>query len=113
MVLIDPLSALQASGTTNQSVLMVLRLIDHLKAIGTTGVFLMAQANEDQADLNVTSLMDTWIVLNNLRRDRDLERRIFIAKSRGMAHSSDVLHLSIGAEGVVITERPKGDDEQK
>ncbi len=104
VVVIDPLSALQLSGTLGQSSMMMLRLIDHLKGLGTTALFLTVQS-EDQTDLNISSLMDTWISVKNLRRADDLERLIFIIKSRGMAHSADVRQLLIGAGGVEVSAR--------
>ena len=104
VVVIDPLSALQMSGTLAQSSMMMFRLIDHLKGLGTTALFL-AVHSEDQTDLNISSLMDTWISVKNLRREDDLERLIFIMKSRGMAHSADIRQLSIGAGGVEVSAR--------
>ncbi len=105
VVVVDPLSALQASGTMGQSQVMVLRLIDHLKGLGVTSLFLSLPGADDRADLSISSLMDTWIVLTNLRRDDGLERRIHIAKSRGMAHSSDVRDFGISAAGIEVVDR--------
>ncbi len=105
VVVVDPLSALQASGTIGQSQMMVLRLIDSLKSSGITTMFLSTQGDEDATDLNISSLMDTWIVLKNMRQRQELERRIYIAKSRGMAHSADVRQLTIGADGVAVSKR--------
>jgi circadian clock protein KaiC len=105
VVVVDPLSALQASGTRGQSGVMVLRLIDHLKGIGATSMFLTIQGANEATDLSISSLMDTWIVLRNLRQDDGLERRIYIAKSRGMAHSSDVRDFAISAGGAEVIDR--------
>ena len=105
VVVVDPLSALQASGTRGQSGVMVLRLIDHLKGFGATSMFLSIQGTDDANELNVSSLMDTWMVLRNLRKDDGQERSIYIAKSRGMAHSSDVRDFAISARGVDVVDR--------
>ena len=105
VVVVDPLSALQASGTMGQSQVMVLRLIDYLKGSGATSLFLSTQGTDDAMELNISSLMDTWIVLRNLRRDDGLERRVYIAKSRGMAHSSDVRDFAISAQGIDVVDR--------
>ena len=104
-VVIDPLSALQSSGNTGQSVLMVLRLIDFLKSVGATTIYLTVQGDEDKTDLNISSLMDTWIAIKNLRHERELERRVYIIKSRGMPHSADVRRLGIGSGGVAVIDR--------
>lgn len=105
VVIVDPLSALQSSGMRSQSTMMAMRLIDHLKVLGVTSLFLSAEGQEEATDLNVSSLMDTWIILKNLRREDALERRIYVAKSRGMAHSADVRVLTIGADGLSVRER--------
>lgn len=104
-VIVDSLSALQASGTSGQSQLMVLRLIDFLKAFGATTLYFALQVDEDRTELNISSLMDTWISVENHRRARDLERQLYIVKSRGMPHSAGVSLLGIGAEGVHVTEQ--------
>jgi circadian clock protein KaiC len=106
LVLVDPLSALTAGGTASQSINMVLRLIDYLKSAGATTLYLAVQGgSEDATDLNVSSLMDTWIAIKNLRQERELVRRLYIVKSRGMPHSADVRLLSIGHDGLRVTHR--------
>ena len=49
--------------------------------------------------------MDSWITIKNVQREKDLERQLFIVKSRGMSHSADVRKLGIGAQGVQVSER--------
>jgi len=78
VIVVDPLSALQASGSTGQSGIMVLRLIDFLKSAGATALYLNVQDSEDKTDLNISSLMDTWIMIRNTRRETGLERRLHI-----------------------------------
>lgn len=104
-VIIDPLSALQAGGAPGQSKAMVMRLIDFLKTVGATTLYLAVQGEADQTDRNISSLMDTWIALKNHRSDRALERRLYIVKSRGMPHSAEVSSLEISTDGVRVTER--------
>ena len=107
IVVVDPLSALQASGSAGQSGIMVLRLIDYLKSVGATSLYLTVRSDQDKTELNISSLMDTWIILKNLREGDGLERRLYIVKSRGMPHSSQVRAFSIGADGVRIADGEK------
>ena len=51
VVVIDPLSALQASGSAGQSGIMVLRLIDFLKSAGATALYLNVQAGDGRTEL--------------------------------------------------------------
>ena len=103
VVVIDPLSALQASGSSSQSILMMLRLVDYLKSLGTTAMYLSVNASDETTDLHISSLMDTWVATKNLRRPDDLERNLFIVKSRGMPHSPDVRKFVISENGLEIS----------
>ena len=106
VVIVDPLSALIASGTTSQTAVMALRLIDYLKTLSVTALFVSLQGSEDQTALHISSIMDTWIVLRNVRSDIELARRLHIVKARGMAHSSQVRRLEITDAGVQLSDVP-------
>ena len=105
VVVVDPLSALQVIVTMGQSQIMVLRLIDHPKGIGATSLFLTTRSADDATDLNISSLMDTWIAVKNERLEDGRYRCIYVAKSRGMAHSSDVRQFAISARGIEVVNR--------
>jgi circadian clock protein KaiC len=104
VAIVDPLSALLASGTQHQTQGMLLRLIDHLKTIGVTALFTTLQAEDDQTDLNVSSIMDTWILVRNVHFDDDVVRRLHVVKSRGMAHSTKRRVMEITEHGVRLKE---------
>lgn len=107
VVIVDPLSALLAIGTETQTQIMVLRLIDYLKSRGITALFLTLRgASEDHTSLNVSSIMDTWIVLGAVRAEDDLIRRLHVVKSRGMDHSSQFRAFAFSKHGVQIGEEP-------
>ena len=105
VIVVDPLSALEGGGSLAQASTMVLRLVDYLKMAGATTLYLSVQDGDEKANLNISSLMDSWIKIKNVQRERDLERQLFIVKSRGMSHSADVRKLCIGAQGVQVSER--------
>lgn len=105
-VIVDPFSALLASGTGYQTASMALRLVDYLKTHGVTALYLSLQASEDPTSLHVSSIMDTWIVVRNVRSDSELSRRLHIVKARGMAHSSQVRQMEITSQGVRLTDLP-------
>ncbi len=105
VIVVDPLSALEGGGNTAQACTMVLRLIDYLKSAGATALYLSVNDGDEKTNLNISSLMDTWIIVRNTQKEDGLERRLFIVKSRGMAHSADVRRLSIGSQGIQVSER--------
>ena len=105
VVVVDPLTALESGGSIAQASMMVLRLIDHLKCAGATTLYLSVQEGDNKSSLNISSLMDSWITIRNIQRERDLERHLIIVKSRGMSHSADVRELVMSANGVQVCER--------
>ena len=105
-VIIDPLSALLAIGVGSQTAFMALRLIDYLKSHGVTALYLSLQDSEEPTSLHISSIMDTWIVVRNMRSDTDLSRRLHIVKARGMAHSNQVRRMEITNSGVRLTDLP-------
>jgi circadian clock protein KaiC len=102
VAIVDPLSALLSSGTLPQTQGMLLRLIDHFKTVGVTALFTTLQVNDDQTDLSVSSIMDTWILVRNTPKGDDVVRRLQIVKSRGMSHSSQLRVMEIDKEGVQV-----------
>ena len=100
IAIVDPLSALLSSGTLHQTQGMLLRLIDHLKTVGVTALFTTLQ--DDQTALNISSIMDTWILVGNTPKGDDVARRLQVVKSRGMSHSSQLRVMEIDKEGVQL-----------
>jgi circadian clock protein KaiC len=105
VIVVDPLSALEGSGSLAQASMMVLRLVDYLKCAGATALYLSVLDGDDKANLSISSLMDSWISIKNGERERGLERELLIVKSRGMSHSADIRKLCIGADGIQVSER--------
>ena len=103
-VVVDPFSALIASGAHYQTTSMALRFADYLKSHGITALYLSLQGAEGATGLDVSSIMDTSIVLRNLRSETDLSRRLHIVKARGTAHSSDVRRMTITSAGVRLSD---------
>ena len=105
-VIIDPLSSLLSDGSPRELQSMVTRMIDILKSQGITGFFTSLVAstarNDTSGEIGVSSLIDTWIVVRELEEDqgRRRTRGLYIVKSRGMRHSSDVHKLVLSDKGI-------------
>ncbi len=107
LVIVDPLSALMASGTGAQTHTMLLRLIDYLKAANVTALFLSLQQDEGNTALQISSIMDTWIIVRNVPSGNALVRQLHVVKSRGMPHSSRVRRMEITNAGIELTDIPE------
>ena len=107
-VIIDPISSLLREGTQNEVQSMVTRMIDLLKSQGITGFFTSlvssAAQNDTSGEIGVSSLIDTWIVVRELEENQGKRRirGLYIVKSRGMAHSSDVHKLVLNDKGITL-----------
>ena len=105
-VVIDPVSNLTCVGNQFDVTSMLTRLVDHLKVAKITSVFtsLISDVSESAAGIGVSSLMDTWITLQDIQTNGEKRRGISIIKSRGMGHSSQVREFKMTNKGIVITE---------
>ncbi|MBC7984342.1 MAG: circadian clock protein KaiC [Candidatus Obscuribacterales bacterium] len=107
-VVIDPLTSLMGQGDSLEIQSMLTRMIDLLKSRGITGFFTSlvssTRQNDASGEIGVSSLIDTWIVVRELEEDEGKKRirGIYIVKSRGMGHSSDVHKLILSDDGIVL-----------
>jgi circadian clock protein KaiC len=115
-VVIDPLTSLIAEGSQREIQSMVTRMIDLLKSKGITGVFTSLVSSTAQnytsGEVGVSSLIDTWIVVRELEEavGKRRTRGLYIVKSRGMGHSSDVHKLVLSDDGISIVPIPAAVD---
>ncbi len=107
-VIIDPLTSLIAEGSQREIQSMVTRMIDLLKSRGVTGFFTSLVSSTAQnytsGEVGVSSLIDTWLVVREIEEDAGKRRirGLYIVKSRGMAHSSDVHKLVLSDDGIAL-----------
>ena len=122
-VVIDPLTSLIGEGEQREIRSMITRMIDLLKSNGITSFFTSlvssAAQNDTSGEIGVSSLIDTWIVVRELEEDVSKKRirGIFIVKSRGTGHDSDVHKLILSDDGIELMpmggESTRIDDKKK
>ena len=103
-VIVDPITNLINAGDQNDVKSMLTRLIDYLKYKQITALFtnLTHLASLEQTESEVSSIMDTWILLRDIELGGERNRGIYILKSRGMAHSNQIREFLITGKGVDI-----------
>ena len=107
-VVIDPLTSLIGEGDQREIRSMITRMIDLLKSNGITSFFTSlvssAAQNDTSGEIGVSSLIDTWIVVRELEEDESKKRirGLFIVKSRGTGHDSDVHKLILSDDGIKL-----------
>jgi circadian clock protein KaiC len=107
VVIVDPLSNLSSIGSFNEVMAALLRLIDFLKARQITAMFTSLVSNgdaENDTQLGVSSLMDTWLSLRNLESNGERNRGLYVLKSRGMHHSNQIREFLLTDHGVQLVD---------
>ncbi len=106
-VIIDPISNFIAAGSEKEAAAMLLRLVDFLKMNGITAVFVnltTGQVNQEETDMGISSLIDTWILLRDIELGGERNRGMYVLKSRGTAHSNQIREFVIDAHGIDLRE---------
>jgi circadian clock protein KaiC len=84
---------------------MLTRLIDFLKSQHITA-FMTTLTSEvehlEQTDVQVSSLIDTWLVLRDLETRGERNRGLMVLKSRGMAHSHQIREFLLTKDGIEL-----------
>ncbi|MHB9030587.1 MAG: circadian clock protein KaiC [Candidatus Latescibacterota bacterium] len=108
VVVIDPITGFTSVGQVLEIKAMLSRLIDFLKMNQITSLFTSLTSGERQGtqvettETEVSSLIDTWILLRNLEQNGERNRTLYILKSRGMAHSNQAREFLLTDDGIRI-----------
>ncbi len=103
VVVIDPITNLIAAGSILQTKAMLIRLIDFLKMKGITCLITdltHPQGGSEKTSEEISSLIDTWILLRDIEINGERNRGLYILKSRGMAHSNQIREFQMSNEGI-------------
>jgi circadian clock protein KaiC len=105
IVVVDPISNLVAVGSTLEAKSMLTRLIDYLKSRQITGLLtdlVHGGMAGDTTNQEISSLIDTWISLDDFAAVGERNRGIQIIKSRGMPHSNQIREFLITDNGLKL-----------
>lgn len=106
-VVVDPISNLISAGNQEEAHLMVVRLVDYLKAHNITAVMTSLTGGgraQEATEIAVSSIVDTWLLVKSIEASGERNRGLYILKSRGMAHSHQVREFIISSHGVDLVE---------
>ncbi len=104
-VVLDPVTNLTTVGTVPEVRSVLARLIDFFKdrQITLLATSLTSGGDaEEQSEVGISSLMDTWILVRNLESNGERNRGLYILKSRGMAHSNQVREFVLSGTGIQL-----------
>jgi circadian clock protein KaiC len=104
VIIMDPISSLISLGESQEVRSMLVRLVDFFKMRGVTALFtdLMNWENPQKSAL-ISSLADTWILLENAEANGETKRILRLVKSRGMPHSNQIREFQLSDDGIALT----------
>jgi len=112
-VVLDPIGALMGAGTQRDANAMVVRLIDFLKVRGITA-FLTSLTTAGEAlehtKVDISSIVDTWILLRDIESGGERSRAMYVLKSRGMPHSNQLREFVVTSRGIDLLDVYVGPD---
>jgi circadian clock protein KaiC len=104
VVLLDPITNLMTEGPNSDVRSMLTRFIDYLKTKQITVMFSAAitigSISQNPSDEGISSMVDTWIMLEDLELEGERNRSMYVMKSRGMNHSKEVREFVISSTGI-------------
>jgi circadian clock protein KaiC len=111
---VDPISNLSAAGTQSEVKSILTRLIDHLKMKNITTY--LTDLNHFGSSLEhtseeISSLIDTWLLLRDIELKGERNRGLYILKSRGMAHSNQIQEFLLTNKGIDLIDIYTGSGE--
>jgi circadian clock protein KaiC len=86
---------------------MITRLVDYLKARQVTTLFTsLTQAGHplQQSEAAMSSLMDSWLLLQDFEGNGERNRVLYVLKARGMAHSNQIREFLISNHGIDVVD---------
>jgi circadian clock protein KaiC len=84
---------------------MLTRLVDFLKTGQITAVFTSLTAGggpQEASQAAVSSLMDSWLLLENIEAGGERNRTLYVLKSRGMEHSNQIREFVLTNDGLQL-----------
>ncbi len=108
-VIMDPITNFAAVGDAAEVKMMLTRVIDFLKKRGITAIVTSLTQGADvaqfeQTDEGVSTLIDTWLLVQMVRSAGERNRLLYVLKSRGMAHSNQVRELVLSDQGIDLND---------
>jgi len=112
--IVDPISNLINVGTASEVKSTLTRLIDYLKMqkISTLLTDLTHFGSSlERTSEEISSLIDTWLLLRDIELNGERNRGLYILKSRGMPHSNQIQEFLLSNQGIDLVDIYTGSGE--
>ena len=105
VVIVDPVTNMISAGVAQDVRSMLLRLMDYLKGRQITTMMTSLSSVGDAIEQSVggvSSLIDTWVFVQDIEIGGERNRGLYILKSRGMAHSNQIREFVLSNHGIEL-----------
>jgi circadian clock protein KaiC len=106
LIVVDAISACRRMGSLNAAFDYLLRLIDHCKRYGITSLLTNLTDNLNETleitGIDLSSMIDSVIILRNVEKHGQFKREISVLKARGRQHSNRIHEFRISERGIEI-----------
>lgn len=106
-VIIDPISNLSSIADSRDVNSMLVRMVDYLKSQQITALFTALNSGGEALEatsVQISSLVDTWLLLRDIELGGERNRVMYVLKSRGMAHSNQLREFLLTTDGIELRE---------
>jgi circadian clock protein KaiC len=107
VVILDPITNLMTEGPNSDIRSMLTRFVDFLKTQQITVLFTAAitvgSIERNPSDEGISSMVDTWMMVQDIEVDNKRTRSLCVMKSRGMLHATDVRRFKISSDGISLS----------
>ncbi|HLF53104.1 circadian clock protein KaiC [Flavobacterium sp.] len=105
-IVLDPITNLMTEGPNSDTRSMLITFIDFLKSEQITVMFTAAitvgSIERNPSDEGISSMVDTWMLVQDIEKEATRTQTFCIMKSRGMAHSNEVKKFIISSNGIEL-----------
>jgi circadian clock protein KaiC len=105
VVVVDSITSLLSMGSVPEVTSMIVRLVDFFKMNGITAVMtalIPAGHESETTGVNISSLVDAWLALENAEINGVRSRSLSVVKARGMGHSNQTHEFVMSKRGVEV-----------
>jgi circadian clock protein KaiC len=105
IVVMDPITSFTALGQVAEIKAMLTRMVDFLKARRITAFFTTLTHGGsilEGTETDISSLIDTWLLLRDIELNGERNRGLYVLKSRGMAHSNQIREFLLTRRGIEL-----------
>ncbi len=104
ILILDPVTNLMTEGLNSDIRILLIRFIEFLKSkqitIMFTAAITLGSILRNPNDEGISSMVDTWVMLEDKAVQGKRKRYLYVMKSRGMANSNEIRSFLITSSGI-------------